>query len=462
MRGTRQHGSYLFYARGIVWLNTSGHHTLEIAQVMTDTSLPRHQAGTIASRAFVWAYMRVTAVKALNASVWLWIFSGGIILFEPSFYELLFVIVLLLAVASGMRLFSSITPLLLLTVPFAGFALIAAFQVRYTPLTEAFTFVSVTIFLLITAYFVANFVAEAPHKRMRMIMQAYVVIAVISALIGVLAYLHLLPGAEQFLRYGRAKGMFKDPNVFGPFLIPPAIFLLRDIFFQRQKRVLNSTAFLVIMVGVFISFSRAAWGNFAASAMLVFLLCFWLEAGGREKIRMLIFALVGSLLVVLVFAGLLSVPAVSSLFEVRASVAQDYDTGETGRFGRQGYAFDLALNHPWGLGPTEFPNLRINEQPHNTYATVIQAYGWGGGACYYMLVLFTLWRGFSGLLDPSKRALLIPVLAVFIPLVVQSGLIDTDHWRHYFLIVGLIWGACANGTRPSLPAATGPHAAMTA
>lgn len=415
---------------------------------MTDTSPARHEASTIASRALGSVYMHSAGTKALLVVVWLWVFSGGIILVEPSFYELLFVLVLALAIASGMRLFSSVTPLLLLAVPFAGFALIAAFQVRYTSLTDSFVFVSVTIFLLLTTYFVANFVAEAPHKRTQIILQAYTAVAVVSAAIGLLAYLQLLPGAELFLRYDRAKGMFKDPNVYGPFLVPPAMFVLRDLFFQRKNRLINGAAFLLLMVGVFVSFSRAAWGNFAVSALLVFFLCFWLEARAREKVRMLAFAIAGGLVILLIFAGLLSVPAVSSLFEQRASVAQDYDTGETGRFGRQGYAFDLALSHPWGLGPTEFPNLRITEQPHNTYATVIHAYGWGGGALYYVLVLLTLWRGLSGLLYPDKRALLIPALAAYIPLVVQSGVIDTDHWRHYFLIVGLIWGVCANSEEP--------------
>lgn len=419
---------------------------------MTDTLSWRGAASLDAARNRGRAYIRALAKNTLNATVWLWVFSGGIILFEPSFYELLFVLTLCMAVASGMRLFSSTTPLLFLSIPFAAFGFIAAFQVRYTSLTDAFIFVAVTIFLLLTAYFVANFVAEAPRQRMAIIRQAYVIIGLISAAVGVLAYFRLMPNADMFLRYDRAKGMFKDPNVYGPFLVLPAMFVLRDLFFRRSRRLINGMIVMLLMVGVFVSFSRAAWGHFAASALIVFALCFWLEARAFEKVRMLTFALAGGLIVVVSIVGLLSVPAISTLFEQRASVVQDYDTGETGRFGRQGYAFDLALSHPWGMGPTEFGHMRIREQPHNTYVTVIQAYGWGGGLCYYLLVIFTLWRGIGGLRDPSKRALLIPVIAVYVPLVIQSGLIDTDHWRHYFLVVGLIWGLTAN-TAMSMPTA---------
>ncbi|WP_127753643.1 O-antigen ligase family protein [Devosia sp. 1566] len=398
---------------------------------------PHTGTGTRLGRSF----LRDRALWLLHATVAIWVFSGGVVLFEPSPYEFSFVLVLAMALAAGMSLFSSTIPLLLLTTAFIPFGLIAAFQVRYTPLTEAFTFVAVTIFLFITSYFVANFVGEAPERRVRLIVRAYMAIAVLSAVLGVLAYLGLMPGADAFVLYGRAKGLFKDPNVYGPFLILPAMYVLRDVFFLRGgKLLIPAILFMLVMIGVFMSFSRAAWGHFALSSLLVFGLCFFLEAYARDKVRMLLLALAGLFVIMIAFAGLLSIPAVGSLFEERASVTQDYDTGDTGRFGRQGYAFDLALSHPLGLGPTEFHNLRIIEQPHNTYVTVIQAYGWGGGACYYLLVLATLWRGFRGLADRSRRKLLIPALAVFIPLALQSGVIDTDHWRHYFLVVGLIWG----------------------
>ncbi|MDB5622101.1 MAG: O-antigen ligase family protein [Devosia sp.] len=417
---------------------------------------PQAGIGSRLGRSFV----RSRVLWLFHAAVAVWIFSGGVVLFEPSPYELSFVLVLAMAVAAGMSLFSSTIPLLLLTVAFIPFGMIGAFQVRYTPLGDAFTFVAVTIFLFITSYFVANFVGEAPERRVRLIMRAYMAIVAISSVLGVLAYLGLIPNAETFVLYGRAKGLFKDPNVYGPFLILPAMYVLRDLFFLHGRKLLiPGSLFLLVMIGVFFSFSRAAWGHFALSSLLVFGLCFLLEAYARDKVRMMILALAGSLVILVAFAGLLSIPEVGSLFEERASVAQDYDTGDTGRFGRQGYAFDLALSHPLGLGPTEFHNLRIIEQPHNTYVTVIQGYGWGGGACYYLLVLATLWRGLRGLADPRRRKLLIPALAVFIPLVVQSGVIDTDHWRHYFLVVGLIWGITVNADPAlRLPALREPSA----
>jgi hypothetical protein len=30
-----------------------------------------------------------------------------------------------------------------------------------------------------------------------------------------------------------------------------------------------------------------------------------------------------------------------------------------------------------------------------------------------------------------------------VPLAGEAAIIDTDHWRHWFLLVGLIWGVTA-------------------
>jgi len=395
-------------------------------------------------------YVRARAEKLLYWAVACWIFSGGIILFEPSFYELLFIPTLLIAAIAGMRFYRSTASLLFLTIIFFPFALIASFQAFYTPLTQAFIFALVTFFLLLTSVFTANYVAAAPHERVKGIMIAYTVITVISALIGLYGYLRHV---DTFTLYGRAKAMFKDPNVYGPFLILPAIFALERILMSRSlKRIIVSgVVYCILLVGVFASFSRAAWGVFAFASLATFLMVFFLEANGRDKVRMLLMGLVGGAFLLVALGGLISLPAFNSLFEERASVTQNYDTGSSGRFGRQGYAFDLALQNPLGLGPLEFQHLENKEQPHDTYVTVLHHYGWGGGIAYYALVILTLIRGFAGLRYKRVRLLLIPLLAVYVPHVVEAAIIDIDHWRHYFLIVGLIWGVTTFNIRDQKP-----------
>lgn len=407
------------------------------------------------SRSFALSVLRSKAGRLLDILVGFWIFSGGFVLFEPSPYELTFLAVLPVAIFAGMGLYRSTFGLFAIMIGFTPFALIAVFQVRITPLDEALIFTVVTIFLLLTSYFIANYLAEDTTRRTRLVMTAYTAAAVMVALVAVLAYLGLIPGADLFVLYGRAKGTFKDPNVYGPFLVLPAMFALqRILLFKGRKALIAAAIYGILFVGVFVSFSRAAWGHFALSSLMVLVLLFWLEAAARDKVRIMIMSLVGLVMLGVALGGLLSIPAVSSLFEQRAA-GQAYDQGETGRFGRQGYAFDLALENPWGIGPKEFRNLKIAEDPHNVYAAVLHVYGWGGGFFYYMLVILTLWRGFSALARPSPyRLIMIPLISTFAMLAGESAIIDSDHWRHYFLIAGMIWGistAIRNSPRTKAP-----------
>ena len=53
----------------------------------------------------------------------------------------------------------------------------------------------------------------------------------------------------------------------------------------------------------------------------------------------------------------------------------------------------------------------------------------------------TPWQGYS-----------IAALGTFIGVMAEGFVIDTDHWRHFFLLVGIIWGlaaATAKSTRPA-------------
>lgn len=391
------------------------------------------------------AYLGTKLRTLLTWSVALWIFAGSIVITEPSPYELAFLFVLAISLFTGSFAFHRSTlGLLVIWATFIPFAIIAGFQPTFTEVSNALIFQTVTIFLFFTSVWVANYVAEAPQQRMRLIVGAYVVAATISAAMGTLGYLGLIPGHDLLTLYGRAKALFNDPNVFAPFLILPAMYALQRVLLGPPKRAtIAGGVVMVIALGVFASFSRAAWGHLIASGLAVYLLCFFGVANAKEKVRMLLTALLGLLMIVVALGGMLSIPKVQELFAVRAQ-AQNYDEGDSGRFGRQGYAFELALQHPFGIGPYEFRNLRVKEEPHDSYVNVLHVYGWGGGLMFWLFIGTTIWRGLSFVVRPSpNRLLLIPLVSVFIPLAVEAAIIDLDHWRHFYLVGGLIWGVTA-------------------
>jgi Na+/H+ antiporter NhaD/arsenite permease-like protein len=67
--------------------------------------------------------------------------------------------------------------------------------------------------------------------------------------------------------------------------------------------------------------------------------------------------------------------------------------------------------------------------------------GWLAGVCYPALIFSTVVIGARYLFvrTPWQRAYL-AVFATFIGTVGESFIIDTDHWRHYFMLLGLMWG----------------------
>ena len=397
-------------------------------------------APTVAAPGAPW--LRARATTLLHALVALWIFCGGMVITEPSPYELAFLLVLGASLFAGFSFHRRTLGLLVLWVAFIPFALIAAFQVQYNAVPDSLIYQAVTIFLFFTAWWIANYIAEDPAPRLGLVMGAYLATALVSAVLGTLGYLGI--GHDLFTRYDRAKAFFNDPNVYGPFLVLPAMFVLQRVFLGAPRRMVwNIAAYGILFVGVLMSFSRAAWGHIVISSLIVFVLVFILEAKARNKARMLLLALSGAVLLVVAAAGALSIPSFVAFMELRTQ-SQNYDTGESGRFGRQGYAFDLALQHPLGLGPLEFRNLRVKEEPHNTYVNVLHAYGWGGGLAFILFIGITIWRGATFLARPGPlRPLLIPLVAVFVPLAGEAAIIDIDHWRHFFLVGGLIWGVTA-------------------
>ena len=70
--------------------------------------------------------------------------------------------------------------------------------------------------------------------------------------------------------------------------------------------------------------------------------------------------------------------------------------------------------------------------------------GWLAGACYPALVALTLAFGFRAVFVRTPwQQTTITVFAAYFGVATESFIIDTDHWRHTFLLLGLMWGLIA-------------------
>src|SRR4029453_14494330 len=180
--------------------------------------------------------------------------------------------------------------------------------------------------------------------RVRLLLRGTTTAAGLSALVGLLGYFHLVPGSDLFVLYGRARGTFNDPNVLGAFLVLPALIAFQRTLTGRLSSALNASILLIVMLAaLFLSFSRAAWGQFAFAAALLMAISFATSHAPGQRLRIALIAIMGTLVALLLVAALLSIGQVADLFKERATLDQNYDLGHLGPFGRYLLGFDLML-----------------------------------------------------------------------------------------------------------------------
>jgi hypothetical protein len=70
--------------------------------------------------------------------------------------------------------------------------------------------------------------------------------------------------------------------------------------------------------------------------------------------------------------------------------------------------------------------------------------GWLSGTAYLGLILVTLIVGLQHVFVRTPwRAAYIAVYATYAAETGESYIIDVQHWRHYFMIIGVLWGLFA-------------------
>jgi hypothetical protein len=384
---------------------------------------------------------RLRAESLRGALLWLTGFSGAFVFIEPSPYEFVATIAGLLFLLLGMSVRPALAPLLLLLVLMnIGYAVAV---VPVSDQSKPVTWVFVSAFLAATAIFYAAVVGTNTQWRLSLLLRGYLASAFVASLAALIGYFHLLGSVSDLLvLYGRARGTFNDPNVLGAFLILPMLLL-----FQRAmagRYMVRSTLVLpVLLAALFLTFSRGAWAQLVLAGTVLMALTFITSRSAHERLRIVFVAMAGILAITVLVTALLSVGEVSQLFSERAALEQDYDTGRFGRFGRYGLGTDIALEHPLGNRPLQFWLLFV-EDPHNSLLNAFLSGGWLAGFCYLALAVVTIVMSTRFLFVRTPwQPLYHAIYAAYIGTIAESAIIDIDHWRHYFLILGLLWGLMA-------------------
>jgi len=358
----------------------------------------------------------------------------SIVLFEPSPSDFLFVILFFFGTINGYLNFKKLRNnvhiiFLFLSYFFASIPGIV-FSVNVWSSLRYFT---VTFYLFIFAIYMFLYIKD---KNCMLVIRAYVLSTLIAAISGIIGFMGFFP--EILLAYSdRAKGLFKDPNVYGPFLIPTIILLLNDLTEKKvfkTNRLVHISVIIVVTVGVILSFSRAAWINLCIAVLIYLILNF-------KRCKVLILSIIT--LVVLMSGILLLNTADSkilSFLQQRAQI-QEYDQD---RFASQRAGLEIFYRNPLGCGPGQYESAileltGIKISAHSLYIRVLAENGVFG------FILF-----FTALISICIRLLIIHIkkteetgfnssvlLSIIIGLMVNSVVVDTLHWRHMWFFFGL-------------------------
>jgi hypothetical protein len=382
-----------------------------------------------------------------RALVWLVGASGAIVFVEPSPYELVTLAATVIFLATDLRLRLVFMPLLLLLfLVNIGYGISAA-SLMDKP--EVANWIATSCYMAVTVILLAMVLSEDTAARLDMLRRGLTVGALIAATAGIAGYFNLVPGGHNLLTlYDRASGTFKDPNVLAAFLILPALFALQSVVSDDFRKSFRSAIALGIMaLAILLAFSRAAWGGLAITSGFMLALMVLTSRSRAQRSRIIVMAVVTAIIVVALIAVLLSFDSIGEMFKQRASFDQSYDEGRFGRFGRHILGAEMALDLPFGIGPLQFHKY-FPEDTHNSYLNAFMSGGWIAGVCYPALVFITVITGFRHVFVPVpwQRAYL-AIFAAFLGTVGESFIIDTDHWRHFWMMLGAMWGLFAAAQR---------------
>ena len=384
------------------------------------------------------------AVETIRlAALWTLVAASAFVAIEPSPYEFLFAVVVVVFAPGGFRFDRAMIPMILTMALFSagGFVALAP----YVDVKKSVTFTFITFYITLTMIAFAALVAARPETRLATIRSGYVVSATIAAVLGILGYFNIEGLSSYFTLYDgtRAAGPFKDPNVFGPFLVAPIVWLAQDVLLRRAGLLWTSLKLAPLLIATVLSFSRGAWIDVLFALVMLVSLTLLSADPATERPRILGIGLWTAGLGVALVAVALAIPNVREMLIERASLLQDYDSGVEGRFGNQMRAIPLLLTRPLGFGPLRFSDV-FPQDPHEAFLSAFASFGWAGGLGFAAFTAVTIYVGWRLVLTRSPlQPHAIAIWSACFPQILQGVQIDTGHWRHLYLLCGCIYGLAA-------------------
>jgi O-antigen ligase len=119
----------------------------------------------------------------------------------------------------------------------------------------------------------------------------------------------------------------------------------------------------------------------------------------------------------------------------------EYDAG---RFAGQAAGIESAERYPLGLGPGQF-EAYASISAHSTYVRAFAEQGLAGLIVFVAFALSTLAAAIANAVAGRETYGIgsAALLAALCGMLVNGMVIDTLHWRHFWIVIALIWAGWA-------------------
>jgi len=360
----------------------------------------------------------------------IYVFLSGFVYFEPSFAEIFFVLTipfLLLSIRFDQRI-TFVTMILFIS---ESVSLFRGNLFGWLDLQYIFRYTLIDFYLILLFLIFGSVVKQI--KNQELLITSAMKLWTVAAFINILGCLVAsLTGQTTFLgtnmlMYGiRFKGFFKDTNVLGPFLTIPALFWFEKYLKNYKKNWLYLVISLFIMMGIVLTFSRAAWLNIFFSVLILLFLNLK-KINLRNYFRIFAFLFVIFILLMFILESNITILGYNlSDFFINRLGLQSYDQD---RFEAQRAFIKGLENAPFfGIGPGNYRQLSEGYDTHSLYFRTLGEKGIFGLFVLALLVIISL-KNFWKI--RKEYAFL---LAGFIGNLINSIFVDTWHWRHLWIL----------------------------
>lgn len=267
---------------------------------------------------------------------------------------------------------------------------------------------SITFYGILSLLVFSQWMASLREKQTILLLRWFVIFQ--AGLLFVMSgSLYGFPDTSQHLMYyDRLKGFFKDPNVFASYLLWSLYWFLYD---TKWNNVIRITGIALVGGAIYFTGSRVA-----LVCTLIPLFLKWRDMSFRSL-----------LLIIVVCTGIGSYLWMGT----ERYTLQAYDLT---RFHIQWEALQLAWQYPFGIGAGNAEEA-LHHSPHQTYIRVLLEHGFIGLIGYLLGIGYLMKR-----LIYTKELLGQVGMAFLVSLLTMNFVIDTLHWRHAWIFVGLAIG----------------------